>query len=203
MKRTKLLKTILVVDIRSSSVIVEELIKIHKFVEWADFLESLQNYINDNADNFDYELYKFTGDGWIIIFEDDIRGKLFVDFIKRLSIHFHGLIKKIGDNYLHDNSIELGLTFGLDIGNLIGFPLANKYEYVGEPINIACRLQNKASQNNKNESYKPYRGFISKRVYRKIENDLDDLDPKPKRVKLHNINDGRRFPCMLVTIPMN
>jgi hypothetical protein len=68
----------------------------------------------------------------------------------------------------------------------------NKTEYIGRPINIACRLQGAI-----NEIYIKggYRVLISHRLYNTLKGDLSEYYPDAIQRPLRNISEGRNFSC--------
>jgi hypothetical protein len=89
----------------------------------------------------------------------------------------------------------MGLTFGIDTGELIRLQMNEQYEYLGRAINVAARLQGETklfkSGNMSNvalfskvsfNSLQPYDGYVK---------------VIPKTVNLRNISDGEEFSCYL------
>jgi hypothetical protein len=86
----------------------------------------------------------------------------------------------------------VGITFGMEKGELIPVTMHGQREYVGRAINVACRLQ--AAVKDKGSS-PAYSALVSNRVYSEYF-----AQATPHRVNkvtrnLRNINEGAEFAC--------
>lgn len=133
--------TVVTFDICSSSDILEDLIRTENTKDWRDLLIRVKKFLVRKASELDFDLYKFTGDGWILLFDYDCSGEELFDFLEKLSGIFERNINRLANNLLETPPDILGLTFGIDKGTLIRFVMAEKTEYIGRAINVACRLQ--------------------------------------------------------------
>ena len=89
-----------------------------------------------------YEIYQFTGDGWILLFHNPkIDGEALMNFLVEISRAHNKFRKKLIDIHLHALPESTGLTFGLDMGSLQKFILGGETRYVGHALNVACKLQ--------------------------------------------------------------
>lgn len=87
-------------------------------------------------------MYKFQGDGWILLFDDaEVSGRKLIALLKGLSREYRRLFDKHVADVLTNLPNEVGLTFGVDEGSLMTFVMNKQREYVGRPINVAARLQ--------------------------------------------------------------
>jgi len=204
MKRTKfpsrsVKKTILTFDICSSSNIIEDLKMTENTGIWKDLLVLLEKYLAKRTEEYGFILYKFTGDGWIILFKYDLSGEELFEFLRGLSIFFNKRMKTISRKYLETTPDILGLTFGLDRGTLIKFKLSGRLEYIGRAINVACRLQGSIRDDDGKPQYKV---LMTKSVYNQIKEDISDLQPKNAQRTLRNIAGDKAINCMKVSIPL-
>ena len=76
-------------DLCSSSQIMEDLLLSEKFDQYETFLTCvkrwLMNWTNKHAPgNGRFELYKFTGDGWILLFPAATNGKALIESLRSL-----------------------------------------------------------------------------------------------------------------------
>ena len=76
-------KTVLVFDIRSSTIILSNLAQQGYSQLYQNFHIELKNWLVSQRDETGIELYKFLGDGWILLLPHDMDGELFFNFQKR------------------------------------------------------------------------------------------------------------------------
>ena len=62
-------KIVVTLDICSSSRIIEDLLKTSNIKIWRDLIIRMKEYLTDKAPSHGAEIYKFIGDGWIILFD--------------------------------------------------------------------------------------------------------------------------------------
>jgi len=191
--------TVVTFDICSSSDILEDLIRTENVGDWRDLLIKVKKFLIRKQSELDFVLYKFTGDGWILLFDYDCSGKELFDFLKVLSGIFERNINRLSKTVLETTHDILGLTFGIDRGTLIRFVMAEKTEYIGRAINVACRLQGAIKDKDKKPQYKV---LMTKNVYKQIKGDIENYKQKPVSRKLHNIAGDKTFNCVKITIPV-
>jgi class 3 adenylate cyclase len=88
----------------------------------------------------------------------------------------------------------MGLTFGVETGELMRLVMMDRREYIGRAINVACRLQGAIKDKDKHPEYKV---LVSNQVFQKLS--LANLaNFKPVRVvrTLRNIRDGKEYLCV-------
>jgi class 3 adenylate cyclase len=151
------LMLILVLDIRSSSRIIQELTLNGTVQPYEDMIEHMKHYLNEKAGaklRHDgapwFDLYKFTGDGWILVFDvaDVAKGEL-LPFLRGLTeLHLKWVRRALQHVDSRPPKSELGLTFGISRGRVSGITVNGRHEYIGRPINIACRLQKTVEKRN-------------------------------------------------------
>ncbi|MCP3943496.1 MAG: hypothetical protein GY710_18730 [Desulfobacteraceae bacterium] len=193
----KVKHTVLTFDICSSSDILEDLLRSENIKRWRDLLIWMQGYLNKRSGDCDYEMYKFTGDGWILLFKYDCVGEDLFDFIRKFSIIFSKKISKLTDDFLETTPAILGLTFGIDRGTLARFIMEQQVEYIGRPINVACRLQGSIKDKDKKPQYKV---LMTKSVFKNIKNDIKRYNYKNVTRKLRNIAGDKIYNCVKATI---
>lgn len=190
-------KMVVTVDICSSSHIVENLLKRSKIEVWKNTLIDLKDYIYSEAKKHDAEIYKFTGDGWIILFNPPYLEKSIIGFLKDINLSY----KKLYENQvLHTIDIPpkiTGMTFGVDEGPLVKLKMLEIWEYLGRALNIACRLQGAI---NEIDIYGGYRVFLSHIAYNILKNEADQYVPDPTERLLRNISHNPDFQCYRLAI---
>lgn len=188
-------KIVVTFDICSSTSIIEDLHKTENTKKWRDFLIWIKNYLKKKSEEHDFIVYKFTGDGWILLFDFDCRGDNLVAFLQGLCEKFKMRYKRLVEDFLETPPALHGLTFGIDRGSLIGFTMNNQREYVGRAINVACRLQ--ASIKDKDESPQ-YKALMTKPLFQEIRRSFKDLKTNDVKRMLRNIAGGKEVRCVKI-----
>jgi class 3 adenylate cyclase len=190
-------KIVLVIDICSSSEIMEDLLRTENIATWRNLLIHLKDQLATYSEKLGFELYKFTGDGWILLFDADYDGSRILDFVSQLFAEFEDEFKNSIFRYLENPPDITGLTFGLDCGPLVRIEMTEKQEYVGRAINLACRLQGTIAET---DILSGYRVIISNRLFRSLEDQLGRFHPEPIRRRLKNIIRGGELQCHRLSI---
>src|SRR3989339_1073490 len=123
-------KYVLFFDICSSTSIIEDLMRSERLRLWRNSLIQLKKYLQKESGNYRYEMYKFIGDGWILLFEKDIEGKDLFLFLKNLCIEFDNIYSRNIKDVLSIPIDVVGISFGLDKGSLIKIVMNSQAEYV-------------------------------------------------------------------------
>ena len=71
-------------DICSSSDIIEELTLKGDMKRFQRFLTAIKRYLMEKQKTLTFDTYKFTGDGWILLFPENTEGKVLLKFLKDL-----------------------------------------------------------------------------------------------------------------------
>jgi class 3 adenylate cyclase len=134
-------KLVVVFDISYSTAILEDLIRTENVVAWQNVLGQLKRFFWSEK-VWKKHMYKFLGDGWILLFEDDeLTGERVIDLLERLSAKYDELFNAHVAGVLSNMPSHIGLTFGIDEGSLVEIVMNNQREYVGRALNVAARLQ--------------------------------------------------------------
>src|SRR5437867_12509165 len=75
---------VLVFDMCSSSDIIEGLTLRGEVHRLETFLTAVKRYLRDKAKGNRFSIYKFTGDGWILLFPANVDGAVLLSFLKGL-----------------------------------------------------------------------------------------------------------------------
>ena len=114
-----------------------------------------------------FEIYKFVGDGWILLFEEThAPGPALIRLLRIIAATYdhlshHGICAVLG---ITDH--QVGLTFGIECGTLVKIVMNRKTEYVGRALNVAVRLQSAVGDCEKNPVNKV---LISKNAYSRLK----------------------------------
>jgi len=133
-------RVVMVVDIRSSTSMLDDLKQTDNLAVWRNLLINQKQLIFGHYAFSRVEIYKFIGDGWILLFPEDIKRSEMLDFLGEISRQFdmnYDLVK----DFLQRRPPKVGLTFGIDSGELIKLEMNEQTEYIGRAINVAARLQ--------------------------------------------------------------
>jgi len=190
-------KIVLVIDICSSSEIMEDLLRTQDIVRWRNFLITLKDYMVAKSRKLAFTVYKFIGDGWILLFEQDYNGKRLLNFLVDLSNKFEKEFRGSIYPYLEKPPDVDGFTFGLDSGRLVFIEMMERQEYVGRPINVAARLQGTIQDTDISSGY---RVMMSNMLFQHMKNQLKSFHPELVHRRLKNIIRGGEFPCYRLAI---
>ena len=192
-------KLVVAFDICSSSNIIEDLSLTKNLRAIRNMLIAIKMFLHKRARALNFEVYKFTGDGWILLFPSQIRAQRLMHFLTELSIVFQkNFLSKIHP-LLEQRIRRVGMTFGVDKGDLVRVVMTKKVEYIGRPLNIACRLQSAVKDKDKNPEYKV---LISRHVFSKYSTALRNYEPQDVKRDLRNIRDGKDFRCVKLHLPL-
>ena len=114
-------KYVLVFDICSSTKIVEHLILEGPLESWCNLLIDIENFLKRESEALGFEIYKFIGDGWILLFNTDLSPKELFSFVDRLEDKYAVAYNERIGKILSTRIDKIGITFGLEMGNLIRF----------------------------------------------------------------------------------
>jgi class 3 adenylate cyclase len=191
-------KIVVFFDICSSTSILEDLVRTENQKLWRDLLIELKDYLRKKHSLLGFELYKFLGDGWILLFEPRPDGMEILDFLEGLSGEFLSLYRRHVKSVLTVRIPGVGITSGMDIGSCIRFVMNQQTEYTGRPLNIAARLQGNIGQRDSTPQNKI---LVSNNLYATFT-DKKKIQRKYRvwRVtrQLKNISGGEDYCCMKV-----
>jgi class 3 adenylate cyclase len=93
------------------------------------------------SDKNTFEMYKFLGDGWILLFDEKVNGHDLMDHLKTICHTYKEIFHDKICSVLEGNDHLIGVTMGVEVGPLLRFVMNGKAEYVGRALNVAARLQ--------------------------------------------------------------
>ena len=132
-------KMVLVLDICSSTLILEDLLRTENEEKWRNLLILLKEFLRKESESHRFDIYKFVGDGWILLFDPTFNTKILFDLLKRLCEKYEKLFIESIEPVLSIDIQNKGITFGLDKGTLVRIVMNGKVEYIGRPVNLAAR----------------------------------------------------------------
>ncbi|HXX46337.1 MAG TPA: hypothetical protein VEJ38_16560 [Candidatus Acidoferrales bacterium] len=145
---------VVVFDICSSTTILEDLKRTDNLGAWRKLLITLKDHVLETGTPLGMDLYKFIGDGWVLLFPNSVPKMGLCTFLgdlsKKFEVQFEASIKPL----LSQEPSPVGLMFGIDAGELIRMVLGNQVEFVGRAINVASRLQSYTKELPGGPSYK-------------------------------------------------
>jgi hypothetical protein len=180
-------------DMCSSSDIIDDLTRSQNVQPLTLFFAGLQRYLaKEQRTAVPFDPYKFTGDGWLLLFPANTHGASLLRFLESLCLFFVVEFRRSLLPHLSRKPAVVGITFGIEKGEVIPITMYGQQEYVGRAINVACRLQ--AALKDKGTS-PAYSALVSNRVYSEYF-----AETTPHRVSkvtrnLRNINGGAEFAC--------
>ncbi|HEX6045314.1 MAG TPA: hypothetical protein VFZ22_12555 [Pyrinomonadaceae bacterium] len=138
-------RIVVVIDICSSTRLMEDLIESDNQERWRNSLIELKDLLTTEQKRWPkdqtFHIYKFVGDGWILLFPTDFPSTELLSLLKRLCGRHDYAYQTLLEPVLRRPITPVGLTFGLEVGTLIGFKMNGRNEHIGRTINYACRFQ--------------------------------------------------------------
>lgn len=184
-------------DMCSSSNIIEELTLNGDIERLKKFLESLKHFLAEQQEKVLFDPYKFTGDGWILLFPPNTNGTALATFLTNLSKFYAKEYRQKLKPYLANAPSVAGLTFGIDKGPVEHLVMYGQPEYVGRTINIACRLQGAVKDKGGTPAYKV---LVSNAVYAEYLKELSFPKVFHARRTLRNIGNGAIYHCRKIEL---
>lgn len=180
-------------DMCSSSDVLEELTLSGDLRRYDRLLTSIKEHLANAQREVLFDPYKFTGDGWILLFPGDTKGELVFTFLQRLCSFFKTEFNDRVLRHLATPPSLTGLTFGIEKGPLRPMTMYGQPEYIGRALNIACRLQGSIKDNDASPAYKALVSNAAFNAYFSASGRLVKVW-KVKR-NLRNIRGGADFHC--------
>jgi len=188
-------KVVVVFDISSSTTILEDLMRCERLDVWRNVLIVLKETLMYAPA---VELYKFMGDGWILLFSPDIKKDELFEFLNQLVNCFLFEFQNNIEPVMQADPNPIGLTFGIDSGLLIKLEMNEQQEYIGRAINVAARLQGQAKSLAK-DGYSNI-ALMSKASFNSLSPDTTEFRTTEQRMDLKNITGGEKFQCFAIEI---
>ena len=180
-------------DMCSSSRILEDLTRTGSLGQYDRMLKNLRLWLAANAQSSGFVLYKFTGDGWILLFPaDSVTGRGLMSFLLRLCKKHEHFRRQFVDKHLESMPKSVGLTLGIDAGLVRKVILGSEVEFVGRAINVACRLQTAVKDKKPGPDY---RCLMSRKVFNRYMTEVEDFLFVAVDRELRNISGGEKYQC--------
>src|SRR5437879_1589041 len=87
-------RVVVVFDICSSSNMLEDLILSQNEMALRNLMIAIKKDLQSEATKRDFEVYKFIGDGWILLFPADVAGTTLIEFLEHLCRVFKRKLRK-------------------------------------------------------------------------------------------------------------
>jgi hypothetical protein len=173
--------------------VLEELTVCGDLPRYQGLLECVKHYLAEAQNDVLFEPYKFTGDGWILLFPRETDPQSLFDFLRHFCQFFEGEFADRVLRHLATPPKLTGLTFGIEKGPLIRITMYGQTEYFGRALNVACRLQSAIKDHDESPAYK---ALISNAAYHQYLS-CAAQHVKVWKVKrtLRNISGGEDFHC--------
>jgi len=190
-------KYVLVFDLCSSTSILENL-KDYEPEAWWNLLVEVERFLREEQTRHKFDIYKFIGDGWILVFDIDYSVSNLLGFMVKLHQTYDELLARLVTPLLTEYISPLGITFGLEKGNLIYSELGGRREYVGRAINVSSRMQGTIKTEDENPQGKV---LTSRPVLYKEKDSLAGLyRTRPVVVELRNVSGGEQYRGLLLSL---
>ena len=181
---------VVVFDICSSTVFIEDLVKTDEMPAYSKLVCDFREYLA-MATVTGMDVYKFLGDGFMLLFKGDTSPEIIIDFCEDLVAFGAKRIATFIKEDIETTAIpRIGMTVGIDIGPLQKLSIGKQTEYVGRPLNVASRLQGSLKEPDHVNKI-----LMSVKVYKRItDGEIRDCCIERKRV-FRNISDNNRTRC--------
>ena len=185
---------VVVFDISSSSKIIDDLSRHNDMARWISVLTQMDAFVTQRCEAIGFSNYKFLGDGWIIQRPQPFDAMALLGVLAEIHQHCIQLFRQEIEPFL-DNVVELvGISFGIDEGQVYQASIGQTAELIGRAINIAARLQSVVTVKSDTPVGK---ALMRRRVYLsrfKQANQTYRVDGELQRT-LRNISGDRPFMC--------
>jgi class 3 adenylate cyclase len=179
-------KVVVIFDICSSTTILSDLIATENHRKWADLLIRLKKFLVAHSASHHFDVYKFVGDGYILLFSPLHHGQLLLKFLRELCTYYtNDYIRNIKPLLDRPPSVS-GITFGIDRGSLMHLTMQGRPEYIGKALNVASRLQGAL----KDKDSKPAgKALVTAHYYATMRHELSGWNVTRVKRTLRNIGD--------------
>lgn len=184
-------------DLRSSSRLIEDLTLSGNVEAMGQMLGHLHKFLQAKMPALKGEIYQFTGDGWILLFPDNVPPRMFSAFLSELCQFTHHALKTTVIRLLESTPEIIGITIGLESGPLVPIAFEGRTEWVGRAINVACRLQKAIKDKDKKPEYK---ALMSKQFFEKYKEGFVHCGATSVTRDLYNIGKGTNFECVKASL---
>jgi class 3 adenylate cyclase len=138
-------RIVLVSDISLSTRFLLDLQRSGKAERWVTFLKAYSKLAEKAVRNRKGQRYKFIGDGWIDFLPSTTKYEEFVALLQELLRHFYsrfdGDVGSALSRPIEKGVDPKGMLFGAEVGDVFSLVEAGLTEWIGQPINMASRLQ--------------------------------------------------------------
>jgi hypothetical protein len=182
-------------DVCSSSEMIEKLTLRHAVGRYVSLLSKVKHFLADAQKTLTFDPYKFTGDGWILLFDPNTPGPQLLKFMRELSELYRREVKAVVEQLDHPPAIT-GINFGADKGPIFHAKVFGSHEYVARPIIIACRLQGAIKAVDKEPAYK---ALVSREFFAAVE-PAAGFEVTNEQAPLHGLAAGEPFQCKKIKL---
>jgi class 3 adenylate cyclase len=190
---------VVVFDMCSSTRVIEALTLLQRVDLFKDFLSEFKHRLAGVQHKMPFLIYKFVGDGWVLLYPPEADGALVLDQLSDLCRVFRERFQDVVLDHLDSGNIEpIGLTFGIDVGKLLHTVMFGRDEYIGRPINIASRLQSATKTLQKGPSNM---ALVSNTFYKRYLSHVAHGYPSETHTcSLPNVQSGGLFFCRTIDL---
>jgi class 3 adenylate cyclase len=128
-----------------------------------------------------------------LLFPSETAKNDLLDFICELDAEFYAQFNAEVEGCLQRKPKILGLTAGVDSGELIRLEMNQQGEYLGRAINVASRLQGATKELTGGPSDKV---LFSKNSFNSMGPSRGEFRVKEVKVQLRNISNGNDYECL-------
>jgi len=192
-------KVVVFFDICSSTIILEDLLRTENQRRWRNLHIRLKQFLVSESRNTPFEIYKFLGDGWILLFnKGSVSGRELMELLNGICREYARLFHNGICEVLNGNEHRIGITFGVDAGSLVRIIMNQRAEYIGRALNVAARLQTAIKQKDKAPEGKL---LISKNAFVSLRlSGIKKYAGKLVERELRNISGGEHYQARKIIV---
>jgi len=191
-------KLVVFFDICSSTTILEDLLRTENQERWRNLHISIKKMLQNRSKILPFEIYKFLGDGWVLLFDEGIECDALLELLSDICLEYDQCFHDGIFSVLESDDHRRGITMGIDIGTLVRFVMNGRPEYVGRPLNVAARLQAAVKDVEKKPEDKL---LISKNAFDRLNlSNKENFKSKLVRLSLRNIAGGSSYQARRINL---
>jgi class 3 adenylate cyclase len=172
---------------------IDDLVLSEEVGSYTTLVDGFYALLFSKREKYNIEFYKFTGDGFILFMEHDEAVDNLLKFCIETFFVGNHLINWFIEEHLTVTSLpRIGITAGVARGSIFEVNTANVRvtEYIGRPINFACRLQSSLISPDQAN-----RLLMEPSIYRKIEKQIFKKACKRRERSFKNLSGGNSTKC--------
>ena len=188
-----MVNSVVVFDVCSSSVILEDLQQSGFQNRYGLLIDAIWTYLQGESKSRNFQVYKFLGDGFILLFSEHQTADDLMLFLVYLTFYCNAVINTFRRKYLDITELpRSGITIGVSHGEVFRLDSKNikKIEFFGRPINMASRFQSSLDRPEQANTV-----LVSREFFNSLQTKETKEHFKETTRKLRNISGEKKVRC--------